>query len=71
MKLKLDKELKDQFVIEVKNRFYGLVELTEAEELFEKMKESLNKVMSDKVPKMQKKTTQEMDDRGDSKLNGR
>ena len=36
MKLKSDKELKDQFVIEVKNRFDGLVELTEAEELFEK-----------------------------------
>ena len=54
-----------------KNRFDGLVELTEAEELFEKMKESLNEVMADKVPKMQKKTTQEMDDRGDSKLNGR
>ena len=71
MKLKSDKELKDQFVIEVKNRFDGLVELTEAEELFEKMKESLNEVMADKVPKMQKKTTQEMDDRGDSKLNGR
>ena len=71
MKLKSDKELKDQFVIEVKNRFDGLVELTEAEELFEKMKESFNEVMADKVPKMQKKTTQEMDDRGDSKLNGR
>ena len=55
MKLKSDKELKDQFVIEVKNRFYGLFELTEAGELFEKMKESLNKVMADKVPKMQKK----------------
>ena len=55
MKLKSDKELKDQFVIEVKNRFDGLFELTEAEELFEKMKESLNKVMADKVPKMQKK----------------
>ena len=39
----------------MKNRFYGLVELTEAEELFEKMKESLNEVMADKVPKMQKK----------------
>ena len=52
MKLKSDK---DQFVIEVKNRFDGLVELTEAEELFEKMKESLNEVMADKVPKMQKK----------------
>ena len=38
MKLKSDKEMKDQFVIEVKNRFDGLVELTEAEELFEKMK---------------------------------
>ena len=37
MKLKSDKEMKDQFVIEVKNRFDGLVELTEAEELFEKM----------------------------------
>ena len=36
MKLKSDKELKDQFVIEVRNRFDGLVELTEAEELFEK-----------------------------------
>ena len=47
MKLKSDKELKDQFVIEVKNRFDGLVELTEAEELFEKMKESLNEVMAD------------------------
>ena len=55
MKLKPDKELKDQFVIEVKNRFDGLAELTEAEELFEKMKESLNEVMADKVPKMQKK----------------
>ena len=55
MKLKSDKEMKDQFVIEVKNRFDGLVELTEAEELFEKMKESLNEVMADKVPKMQKK----------------
>ena len=55
MKLKSDKELKDQFVIEVRNRFDGLVELTEAEELFEKMKESLNEVMADKVPKMQKK----------------
>ena len=55
MKLKSAKELKDQFVIEVKNRFDGLVELTEAEELFEKMKESLNEVMADKVPKMQKK----------------
>ena len=55
MKLKSDKELKDQFVIEVKNRFDGLVELTEAEELFGKMKESLNEVMADKVPKMQKK----------------
>ena len=39
----------------MKNRFDGLVELTEAEELFEKMKESLNEVMADKVPKMQKK----------------
>ena len=55
MKLKSDKEMKDQFVIEVKNRFDGLVELTEAEELFEKMKESLNEVMAHKVPKMQKK----------------
>ena len=55
MKLKSDKEMKDQFVIEVKNRFDGLVELIEAEELFEKMKESLNEVMADKVPKMQKK----------------
>ena len=63
MKLKSDKELKDQFVIEVKNRFDGLIELTEAEELFEKMKESLNEVMADKVPTMQKTTTQEMDDR--------
>ena len=71
MKLKSDKEMKDQFVIEVKNRFDGLVELTEAEELFEKMKESLNEVMADKVPKNAEKTTQEMDDRGDSKLNGR
>ena len=71
MKLKSDKELKDQVLIEVKNRFVGLVELTEAEELFEKMKESLYEVMADKVPKMQKKTTQEMDDRGDSKPNGR
>ena len=35
------------------------------------MKESLNEVMADKVPIIQKKTTQEMDDRGDSKLNGR
>ena len=73
MKLKSDKEMKDQFVIEVKNRFDGLVELTEAEELFEKMKESLNEVMADKVQctKNAEKTTQEMDDRGDSKLNGR
>ena len=63
--------MKDQFVVEVKNSFDGLVELTEAEELFEKMKESLNEVMADKVPKMQKKTTEEMDDTGDSKLNGR
>ena len=47
--------MKDQFVIEVKNRFDELVELTEAEELFEKMKESLNEVNADKVPKMQKK----------------
>ena len=39
----------------MKNRFDELVELTEAEELFEKMKESLNEVMVDKVPKMQKK----------------
>ena len=39
----------------MKNRFDGLVGLTEAEELFEKMKESLNEVMADKVPKMQKK----------------
>ena len=36
MKLKSDKEMKDQFVIEVKNRFDGLVELTEAVELCEK-----------------------------------
>ena len=57
MKLKSDKEMKDQFVIEVKNRFDGLVELTEAEELFEKMKESLNEVMADKVPKMRKNNT--------------
>ena len=55
----------------ISTRFYGLVELTEAEELFEKMKESLNEVMADKVPKMQKKNPQEMDDRRDSKLNGR
>ena len=55
MKLKSDQALKDQFVIEVKNIFDGLVELMEAEELFEKMKESLNEVMADKVPKMQKK----------------
>ena len=48
------KQLKDQFVIEVQNRFYGLVEVTEAAELFEKMKESLKEVMADKVPKMQK-----------------
>ena len=36
IKLKSDKELNDQFIIEVKNRFDGLVELTEEEELFEK-----------------------------------
>ena len=57
MKLTSDKELKDQFVIEVKNRFDGLVELTEAEELFEKMQESPYEVMGDKVPKMQKNNT--------------
>ena len=57
MKLKSDQALKDQFVIEVKNRFDGLVELMEAEELFEKMKELLNEVMADKVPKMQKNNT--------------
>ena len=55
MNLKSDKEMKDQFVIEVKNKFDGLVELTEAEELFEKMTESLYEVMANKVPKMQKK----------------
>ena len=41
----------------MKNKVDGLVELTEAEELFENLKESLNEVMADKVPKMQKKTT--------------
>ena len=54
----------------MKIRFDGLVELTEAEELFEKMKESLDEVMADKVPKMQKKRHKKWMT-GDSKLNGR
>ena len=68
MKLKSDKELKDQFVIEVKNKFDGLVELTEAEELFEKMKESLNEEKQHKKW-MTEEILNLMEDRRKAKLN--
>ena len=48
--LKTNQELKDQFSVDVKNRFQALESITEADELFEKMRDSINEVMELSVP---------------------
>ena len=53
--LKSDNQLKEEFSVEIKNRFEKLSEITEVEELWQKMKNSLNEVMEEKIPKTDKK----------------
>ena len=54
--LKTDEELKGRFTLEVSNRFQALENITEAEELWRKMKDSINQVMSESIPPKPKRT---------------
>ncbi|KAG1673509.1 Craniofacial development protein 2 [Nymphon striatum] len=53
--LKSDKKLKDQFYVAVKNKFETLESITEAEELWNKMKDLLNDSIKENIPKINKK----------------
>ena len=49
--LKTDKSLREQISVAVQNKYEALSNITEAEELWSKMKESLNDVMEEHIPK--------------------
>ena len=52
--LKADEQLKDQINVTIRNRYDALSNITEVEELWSKMKESIHEAMEDIIPKKNK-----------------
>ena len=53
--LKSDQEIKEQFSIDIKNKFALLDSITEAETIWANIKDSINEVMETRIPKKAKK----------------
>ena len=53
--LKTNEQMKNKFVIDIKNRFAVLGDITEAEELYNTMKKSINEAIKENIPQKTRK----------------
>ena len=66
--LRSDQEIKEQFSIDIKNKFALLESITEAETIWGNIRDSINEVMETRIPKKAKKEHKKWMNKGTRRL---